>query len=233
MYAQKAGHLSVGTTRSGGKVVDEWTFVSPFKDTSSPKLVVQVSIDKTKNDRILFCAHADCLGQNIEDTDIEQLRQKVEAALRFQHDMRTGVVWEDWIEVEVRGETEKSARSGTHTSDLRIRARRLQRGVDPTTGNVFVINYNNVVVPFPKPKKAGELDEGEVRHEIKGLNLRDAESEYSYLPATAANVAALEELMGRLTTLRARLAEFLRQDVVHASLANLASGFPALSAPLS
>lgn len=231
MYEQNPGHLEVGMTRSGGKLVDEWTFRSPFKDKRAPKLVVQISIDKTKQDRITFLAHADCLGKDIADTDIEQLRQKVEAALRFQHDLLTGVPWEEWLEVEVRGRT-KGGHGGSRESDLRITYRPLKRGIDPASGEHYVINSNEIAVPFPKPKKAGVLDEGEAVGPWRGMNRRESEAEYSYLPATPENIAALDELMGRLDTLRAKLSAFLGQEAVPESLGDLARGMPALPAPL-
>jgi hypothetical protein len=232
MYEQKAGHLSVGTTRSGGKLIDEWSFISPFKDNKAPKLVVQISIDKTKKDSILFCAHADCLGEKIEDTNIEQLRQKVEAALRFQHDMLTGVTWEEWLEVRVCGTMEEKGYWGNQESSLQISCRPMKRGLDPATGEPYTINSNGIAVPFPKPKKAEELDEGETWGKFKGMSQREPRAEYSYLPATPENIAALDELRGRMEALRVRLSAFLRQDVVQLSLADLTSRLPSLPAPL-
>jgi hypothetical protein len=232
MYKQEAGTLHVGTTKSGGKLIDEWKFLSPFKNKTAPNLVVQISIDKTKKDRIEFVAHADCLPVQYRNTDIEQLRQAVEAALRFQHDMLTGVQWEEWLEVEVRGHISESTYWKTRESDLRITYLPIKRGVEPKTGAPYVINANGIAVPFPKPKRAGELDEGEVEHEMRGMSGRDKEAEYSYLPATPENIAALDELMGRMQALHGKLAEFLRQDNVQQSLADMTSRLPALPAPL-
>jgi hypothetical protein len=232
MYQQKAGTLNVGNTLRGGKIVDKWSFISPFRRKDAPKLEVQVSIDKSKKDSILFVAHGDCLPSKIKDTDIERLRQNVEAALRFQHDMLTRVTWEDWMEVEVRGRIDERNYDKFKKSDLQISCRPLKRGVDPATGEAYVINSNGIAVPFPKPKKADELDEGDTEHDFRGMNKRDKEAEYSYLPATAENVAALDELMGRMQTLRANLSAFLRQDTVQQSLANLNSRLPSLPAPL-
>lgn len=232
MYNQEAGTLYVGITKSSGKLVDEWKFISPFRNKAAPQLVVQISIDKSKQDRIIFVARGDCLPVDYQDTDIERLRQTVEAALRHQHDILTGVQWEDWLEVEVRGRTVDRSHWQSRESSLNIVYRPLKRGVDPVTGTAYVINVNGIATPFPLPKRAGELDEGDKVEEIHGMNSRDQEAEFSYLPASAENVAALTELMGRLQTLRGKLAEFLSQGTVQQSLSDLTSRMPSLPAPL-
>lgn len=154
----------------------------------------------------------------------------------------TGVTWEDWLEVQVRGR--RSARDviGTVESDLRITYCRLKRGVHPVTREPYVINSNGIAVPFPSPKQAGELDpdvERDTPPSVKrlsgyssALGGRDQDAEYSYLPATPENIAALEDLLSRMQALREKLSAFLRQDVVLNSLAGLATALPALPAPL-
>jgi hypothetical protein len=68
--------------------------------------------------------------------------------------------------------------------------------------------------------------------DFKGMDARDEECEYSYLPATDENIAALEEIMRRMRVLRSSLTIFLGQGNVQQALAGLASGAPALPAPL-
>jgi hypothetical protein len=232
MYKQEAGTLYVGITKASGKLVDEWKFLSPFKNKKAPQLVVQVSIDKSKKDHILFVARGDCLAVDYQDTDIERLRRTVEAALRHQHDLLTGVHWEDWLEVEVCGGTRNDSYWKSQDSALSITYRPIKRGVDPVTGTPYVINSNGLAMPFPKPKRAGELDEGDKVEEFLGMNRREQDAEFSYLPATAENVAALDELMSRLQALRGKLSEFLSQGSVQQSLVDLTSRMPSLPAPL-
>lgn len=233
MYEQKPGKLNVGSTRtSAGKLVDEWTFISPFKDKTAPKLTVQIHVHKTSHGGITFVASGTCMPVKFEETDIEQLRVKVEASLQFQHDMLTGVQWERWMEIEVVGRAEEKAYDNSSVSALTIHCRPLKRGVHPLTGEAYVINTNGIAVPFPKPKKSGELDEGDTVGSWTGMNRREQDAEYSYLPETPENVAALQDLMNRMQVLRAKLSEFLSQDIVQASLTNLASNAPALPAPL-
>lgn len=236
MHGTEAGTLDAGhQVRSGGKAVDEWTFRSPFRDKNAPKLSAKIYIDKSNRKEFKFVAQSDSLPRPIEDTDINRLKQKVDEALRFQHDMLTGVTWEDWLEIRVNGRYRPLDVTRQVEADLTITYRVLKRGVHPKTGEAYVINSNGIATPFPKPKKAGELDEG--ADEDRSLanmrfDLRQREYEYSYLPSTPENIAALEDLMARMQKLRENLAAFLRQDTVQQSLANLANQSLALPAPL-
>lgn len=246
MYENIAGKLSVDQTRSGGKLIDEWKFVSPFREKGAPQLSAKISIHKHHSGSITFEAHSESLPRPIVDSDINQLRQKVEAALRLQHEMLTGVMWESWLEVEVRGHTSKRGgrTSSTAESHLEIAYRLIKRGVHPVTGKAYIININGIAMPFPSAKNAGEQDpdvEPETPEErkkhldlgIRGLGRgRDVEAEYSYLPATDENIQALDDLQARMQALRDALAKFLRQDTVQQSLSGLASQSPALPAPL-
>jgi hypothetical protein len=242
MKSKTAGTLNVDQTRSGGKVIDEWRFISPFKGQDAPKLSAKISIHKSDHAGLTFEAHSDSIPRPIVDTDINRLRQKVDDALRHQHDMLTGVTWVEWLEVEVRGRRSTRPGSDTVEADLRITYRVLKRGVHPDTGDAYFINLNGIAMPFPSAKQAGEPDpdvdpnESESLQDVhlfRGLSrARDLECEYSYLPATPENISALEDLIGRLQSLRDALSTFLRQDTVHASLAGLAGAVPSLPAPL-
>jgi hypothetical protein len=93
-------------------------------------------------------------------------------------------------------------------------------------------------MPCPAPKKAGEYDgippDPSVKETLKTMRFdrRDTEAEYAYLPATPENVKGLADLMDRMQDVRARMAAFLRQDNISASLASLAASPAALPAPL-
>jgi hypothetical protein len=241
MFKQTPGTLDVGhQVRTGGKVVDEWKFRSPFRDKGAPQLTATVSIDKSNSKEFTFVARSDSLPVAIVDTDINRLRERVDAALRQQHEILTGVVWEDWLEVEVRGRRRSDERGDASTTeaDLKITYRRLKRGVLPA-GEAYVVNSNGIAVPFPSAKRAGESDPdggpdfGESLQGFRGLGRgRDLEAEYSYLPETPENVRALDDLLERMLVLRDNLSSFLRQDTVQKSLSDLASQSPALPAPL-
>lgn len=235
MYTQKTGKLEVGRTRSGGKIVDEWTFKSPFREMKGkdPRLSVEVSICKSAGDAITFRAQGECLGRNfLEDTDIEKLRQKVEERLQAQHDVLTSAVWEDWLEVEVRGKVHVSDHWNTEQAELVVKVSLMKRWVDPVSGQAYYLNNNGLASLFPKPKASGEEDVGEKWGIFEGMNKRDVQAEYSYIPATPENLAALRELMARIDELRGRLSTLLRQDTVQSSLNNVAATALKLPAPL-
>lgn len=241
MFKQTPGTLDAGhQVRAGGKVVDEWKFRSPFRDKGAPQMTATVSIDKSNPKEFTFVARSESLPAAIVDTDINRLREKVDAAMRQQHEILTGVVWENWLEVEVRGRRRSDDRADTSMTeaDLRITYRRLKRGVLPS-GQAYVVNTNGVAIQFPSAKRAGEEDPdggpdfGEALQGIRGGGRgRDLEAEYSYLPETPDNVRALDDLLERMQVLRDNLSTFLRQDTVQQSLTGLVSQGPALPAPL-
>lgn len=228
MVDQQEGRLEVGATRASGKEVTEWQFKSPFTDRKLPDLSVKVSIH---NDRkgLRFRAHGPCLPEAIEDSDIERLRQQVETALREQHARLTASSWHDWLEIEVHGREDTNRRETERESTLSIKYRRLKRYDDPETGQAFVLNNNGYASSFPKPKKAGFDDEGKPAGDWD-LGSRSVHAEYSYLPATPENIAALEDLMARLNALRTTLSTFLSQDNAQAALLNVAGLLPAPAA---
>jgi len=233
MYSQEAGKLITGRTRGTGKVVDEWTFKSPL--TKGPKMDVQISIEKSDGDSITFVARSQALPGALRDQNIETLRSKVEEALRTQHQLLTGLVWESWLEVQVRGAREAHSVRADVESRLEVKYCYLKRAVHPVTGDAYTVNHNGVAVPFPLPKLAGEADTPEDVQvgDIKGVwRGREPEAEYSYVPATDENVAGLEDLMARMQALRGALSKFLRQDTINQSLEGLTNPSAALPAPL-
>lgn len=240
MYKTEAGTLFIDATRSGGKVIEEWRFISPFRNKDAPKLSVKISIIKSTKNGFSFVAASESLPQPIVDTDINSLYQKVEAALRLQHDLLTGVTWEDWLEVEVRGTRDNRDVLQSASVDLRIKYQKLKRGVHPVTQVPYVINQNGIAVRFPSAKKAGEPDPDvafDTAEFLPGSGIqgfgpgRELACEYSYLPATPENIAAIEDIMSRLESLHGALAAFLRQDVISTSLSGLHNIPPALVAP--
>jgi hypothetical protein len=238
MYPDKAGKLEVGrSVRSGGKVVDEWKYVSPFtgrgEGPKPPPLVVEIAIVKGEKEGIVFEARSSGLPkEGVRDRDIEALRQKVEEALRFQHDILTGVPWDDWLEIAVSGSlTDGSTYEGIQ-ANVKLSYIKLKRGVDPKTGKAYVVNSNHIAVSFPLPKKAGERDAEQIDSHGFSLGGRELNTEYSYLPATPDNLAALQDLQNRVNELRVRMSAFLNQGTVQQSLANVANGMLSLPAPL-
>lgn len=221
-YQEHEGRIQLENTNANGRQVAEWKFRSPFKtfrenDKAGPVYTVKISLH-VEGGRAEFRAHGDGLNKNerLRHTDIEQLRLMVEEALTLQHRMDTGVTWEDWLEVEVKGQYE-DRHGGRFSSSLEITYRRLKRGVDPDTGIAYTINSNNIAVPFPQAKtyRPAETDEERMFGETA--------VELSYIPATPENIAALENLMGRTQQLRDALSQFLSQENVKTALAEINS----------
>lgn len=236
-YPHKAGKLEVGrSVRSGGKIFDEWSFSSPFDGHNGrpkpPVLKVEIAVHKSGDEGITFEARSKGLKQSLRNSDIEVLRQAVEEELRFHHHMLTEIPWEDWLEIKVSGELEGGTQWKGATAGVKLEYFRLQRAVNPQTGGVYVVNKNNIAVDFPKPKKAGERDPEDVDYMGMRIHNRDVNSEYSYLPATPENLAALNDLQNRIEELRLRMSAFLNQGTVQESLANVANGMLSLPAPL-
>ncbi|WP_157641861.1 hypothetical protein [Burkholderia ubonensis] len=224
MHGSKPGYLRVANTRvSTGKVVDEWVFVSPLevRGRKAPKLAVTVSMKSEGRTGITFIAHGDCLPRSIVDTDIERLRKAVEDELRFQHDKASGLQWEDWLEVQVREPV--GSRGRTTEKGIEVLVMPIKRAIDPETGKALTLNLNNLVTAFPEPKRAGEADPEAEAGEGLGsfIQGRTRESSFSYVPATAENVAALENIFRRIDELRQALSTFLSQEQVEHSLLKL------------
>lgn len=237
-YPHEAGKLEVGrSVRSGGKVVDEWSFTSPFRGHKQdgpkpPVLNVEIAIIKSGNDGIVFEARSKGLQRSLRNRDIEALRQEVEEALRFQHHMLTEIPWEPWLEIKVSGRREESTKYQGAAAEVKLEYFHLQRAVDPKTGRIYVVNSNHIAVDFPIPKKAGERDPDDKDYMGMRVHNREVNAEYSYLPATPENLAALQDLQNRVNELRLRMSAFLNQETAQQSLANVASGMLALAAPL-
>lgn len=222
---QSTGHLNVGTTRTAdGKVIDKWTFTSPYSHGAArntetrdklEKLTVDLVIFKQPDGSITFRARGKCLpGGFIEHTDIEALRQAVETCLQEQHDVLMGCQWEDWLEVRVQRNEPFSRESSGITVGVEYRV--IKRTVD-AQGKAWGLSRNNLVSPFPEPKRAGVKDPAD---SLDGFRTSDrkAEDEYSYIKATPENIAALEGVTARFEALHQALATLLQQGSITESL---------------
>lgn len=191
------------------KVIDEWTFSSPHGDEFNTKVTVHLV---TGQDGFEFHAKSDHFDTMVE-SNIEELRLRVLGRCRIVDDARTGVVWEDWIEIKTSGSL-TDAHHGYHaTASFEIAWLIIKRAVLPS-GRVVTICGNHVVTDFPKPKKAGEKD-GERQGYING---RSIGHQYSYIRGTPEDVDALNDLLGRVTALHDRLNNLLEQNNVAINL---------------
>ena len=239
MYLGTAGYKALG------KLIDEWTFQQPFHgaDSAAPyKIEVfmrkrHVGAGTAIHGVIEFVAHCAALPETMMvNSDIEALRVAVEEHLREQAILSSGVQWEDWLEVIVHGGKRKYSLP-VDGEELVIEYKRLRRGRHPDLpGRDYTISSNHVAVKFPTAKKTGIEGAGEVIDLGKHSGFRGAlgdgrnpDGEYSYIPDTAANRAALDGLIGSLRTLRSRLSDFLGQASIDKSLITM-QGLPGLLA---
>lgn len=200
------------------KKVDVWTFYSPFADEAAriAGYVATIELRNGYSEGLHFVALSKHFSP-IQDSDIKRLRKKVEEAFRLCDMSARAISWEDWIEIEM---TEECNFAEEHGVGLIVQWKFLKRGIHPESGEAFTIHHSNgVVVPFPKPKRAGENDQpkGDKWH----LGSRTESSQFSYIPATPDNVAALESLAQRIAGARARLRDLLNQDNAPKSLASV------------
>lgn len=64
---------------------------------------------------------------------------------------------------------------------------------------------------FPKPKARGDREPSD-RHRDRDTYNQYQDTQYAYIPATPENLAAVEDLIKRMSLLRQRVESFLSQD---------------------
>jgi hypothetical protein len=114
-------------------------------------------------------------------------------------------------------------RRSTTEKGLEVLVTPIKRAIDPLTGRALTLNLNNTVTDFPTPKQAGDVDpDVQVNASLDAfIQGRPRESSFAYVPASAENVAALENIVRRIAELREALSAFLSQDQVEHSLLKL------------
>ena len=219
-YSHQHGHIMTNlSTRSGGKKFAKWT----FKDKKNNRVDIDVYLMRNKeNGKMYFSAHCPGIKGKFESADPNTLAELIEDAYRQDTILRDEIEWEEWLEVKVSGTDggwhnsgrRRSISSG-YGSHMDVEINKLLRGVDKE-GNVWTIHNNEVIIPFPEPKKIGEESSDFMvsKHE-----------EISYIPATSENILALEKLVTKMSMLRMQLAEFLSQDNINAAICDMSKQF--------
>ena len=223
-FETRIGRLSWDAPKvSTGKKVFEWKFKL---DGSDDVTLVHVSVEndaKLSERKMQFRARCDRFEDAIVDTDINNLHERVESVLKEQAQSISGIAWEDWFQVVVRGSNSDfgDSRFSALGANLHIQVNRLKRGVHPVTGKVLTINLNGVAVEFPSPTK----NVATVSGPGEWLFDRQEMAERSYIAATPENRRALDGILERMAVLRSRLMEILCQENVQQRLDSIDTNF--------
>lgn len=216
---KKEEYGSLGTYHKRPIKIAEWSFRSPWHTGPADSYVAKIMLcskwELNGPHKLYFEASSKHFDERIKDSDIDSLQRKVKREFEKQDMKARLVVWEDWIEVEI--DHGLYMWNNEFGDGLTIKYAILKRGVHPDTSEAFTINSNGVVVAFPKDKLA-DVEDHKPDDEKWHLGLRDKNKQFSYIPATKENIAALESLCARLKELRFRLASLLTQDTVQKSL---------------
>lgn len=230
MFNHETGRLRQTSTRSGGKLIDEWKFRSVFE--KEPDYTVRVSMI-VDGEGARFVATCEQLPkEKLENTDIEQLRRTTERKLKEHSLIQNGAVWEDWLEIKVVNEAHMyqaggikgTSRQDENARGLQIAYQPIKRGTHPAfPDRVFTINSNSIAVDFPEPKAGGEFEDDPSMRRLfgdtsatedprwRGLSGRAKASQYAYIPDTPANRASLDHLLHAMDQLGMQLQGFLAQ----------------------
>lgn len=128
----------------------------------------------------------------------------------------TPPTWEDWLEVELRGN--RYRKSSNCEASMHVAYRSLKRGLDSASLLAYTIEPEKNATLFPEYRMVHVTSPVEDSGELRGMDSCEMYTEHSYLPATAANIAVLDALTEKLAALRCRYSEFLQKDPTPQSL---------------
>lgn len=203
------------------KTLTTWRYIPPGA-TDPVKIVVTL---EDAGDGLILGAYSDKFSTPFRDSDIARLRATVEAHLNSTVADIQQIDWEPWLEVRVIGDRQHPTNyKKTNGFNLAITYEPLARGVHRDTGEVFGINPNGTLRPFPSPMTRPTI--GRPASEIKTAN---DFLETAYIPDTAENRAALDEVLGGMEQLNARLSRWLSQAQIGRALAHVVAEFPLLN----
>lgn len=168
--------------------------------------------------------------QEITALTLSELEKKCKRALDDVVLAASGIKWEDWLEVEIRGEltheeefkTRRHRRDSERGANLSV-SYKIMRRATLRDGRDMMLQGGWTMKPFPKPKKAGvDPDQrrrrGDYHYEYDG---RSIDSEYAYIKATPENIAALDSIRTMIHGAGGRLQSFLAQGQIQSTLAKL------------
>lgn len=226
------GRLHVGFER--GVKIDTWKFSSPHSDRAlGDQMTAEVRMERVRREGrsgpammygngIEFVARSKCFEQ-LSHPNIERLYEMVQEAFRTYEIAQRGVVWEDWLKIEVHRHNLSAGdrEDGVTGSGFEVRYEIIKRGIDPRSGRALTIHKSNdVVTDFPKPKAPGKPKRKAGDDDDDDWNWGD-DHQIAFLPATPENIAALDKIIGAIDGARAKLELILAQANVQNTLASI------------
>ena len=205
----------------------EWIFNIHSVGESKKPVAVEVRLLAEKGGLRLRATCQDKLIEPIEDSDIERLHERVEAALEALG-MGMKIEWLDYIQIQVHGGRDDltDALYGNEWNaceSVDLKADLVKYGIHPITQVPYILDkrgYPRVAV-YPM-----SIFQGKPWDTNQGWK-------FTYIPATPENMAAIEDICARLGVLKTRLVDVLSQDNVRATLQNIANALPLLENKLT
>lgn len=229
----QVGSLSATSTNSAGKKVDEWVYHSPFGRNHRCVVKIFGSYKGMKFTAFPMKGGSSAQGlayradlevfEPISDTDINRLRERVLEAYRNYDEVANGVKWSNWLEVVIASSDKISF--GYSGQELAIQYKRIKKAVLPD-GQELTVNSNDLIKPFPKPKRQGEEDP---LIDGRWSSDRRTQDEYAYVPETEENLKVLNDMAQGVRTLHERVSDFVRTSNINGRLD--LSSFTALPKP--
>lgn len=217
------GRLHVGFER--GVKVDVWTFASPHADRAlADRMTATVHLERSRRrvtlgeDGMEFVARSEVFGRgaDLRNTNIQKLFEMVQEAFRTYEIGQRGVIWEDWLKIEVH---RQHIRKEDHGAGFHVEYEIIKRGLDPRSGRALTITNNDIVTDFPKPKAPGKVKR-QRSEDDDDWNMGD-EQQVAFLPATPENIAALDKIITAIDNARAKLELLLVQESIASTLASI------------
>lgn len=198
----------------------EWLFSIPAVDGNNKNISVEVRLVSDKDGLRMRALTQDNLLAPIEDADVSSLHAKVEAAL-LALNMGTRIEWQDYLQIEVSGNGVNEAFIDTEYNfqQLDVKIKRVKYGLHPDNHEPYILDRQG----YPTKVKQNKtfMFQGKPYDPDQG-------TQFSYIPATPENIAAMDDVCARMRVLKDRLSDVLSQDNVQLTLSDLAARLPLL-----
>lgn len=249
-------HSSVGN-RENGRKVDSWSFKSSLEGKETA-IDFEVSLLANRSFVVKTNDIPTSRFEPLRGTDIGLLFEQAQDMARQEFDLNNNLIWSNWLEVVIKEGTSENSGKRIKNAGLNISYSIIPRG-ESQEGKVYTVGKNKTLIEFPENIGVDRQDDlisgfrtGErsvsadvaerlkdptlssserMRLEMKGRDLRDAGSQFTYLPDTVENRLALESIIMSLEQLNQRLQVFLSPNQIQDTLSHIVNHGTALLTP--